>query len=413
LNAVNTIVLRLTDLAYGGDAVGRHEGRAVFVPLGLPGETVRAEITEERPRFARARLVEVLVPSEDRVEPACPLFGRCGGCQLQHASYQSQLEHKRRTLQSLLARIGKVQNPLVHPTQPMDNPWRYRNHVQLSVTTDGRLGFLALRSNDIVPVERCPLVHPMIAALWQQVADRVDLSHLNRVVLRAGTVTGERLIVLEGPGPVTLPDMSAPRVSWVHRTARRNIVLSGDDHFTERLGRLRLRISSDSFFQVSTQQADHLLVVVSDLAAITRGETLLDAYCGVGTFALSLGRNAARVIGIEESPSAIADAQANNILGDRAEFLEGRVEEVLPGIGGPLDVAVLDPPRVGCAGRALKALASRQPKRIVYVSCDPATLARDLARLAELGYDLVLTQPVDMFPQTYHVETVSLLVPRP
>ncbi len=410
---MNTIVLRLTDVAYGGDAVGRHEGRAVFVPLGLPGETVRAEITDQRDRFARARLIEVLVPSKDRTKPPCPHFGRCGGCQLQHASYRAQLDQKQRTVRSLLSRIGKIESPVVHPTQAMPNPWRYRNNVQAAVTPVGRLGFQALRSNDVVEVARCPLAHPMVDALWREVAERADLRRVTRVVLRAGTGTGDRMVIVEGPGPFALPERRSSKVSWLRRSAGQTTTMAGPDHLTERLQGLTLRVSADSFFQVNTQQAETLIRMVSDLAAVMPGETLLDAYCGVGTFALSLGTNASRIIGIEESPSAIQDARANNTLGDAAEFIEGRVENVLPSVDGPFDVAILDPPRVGCAGRALEALAKGQPKRIVYVSCDPATLARDVARLSDLGYDLVLTQPVDMFPQTFHIEAVSFLVRRP
>ncbi len=409
----DTIDLQLDDLAYGGDAVGRYGGQVVFVPLGLPGERVRVTLVRRQKRYARGRIVEIQEPSPQRVAPPCPYYGRCGGCQLQHLSYPGQLEHKRRVVAAQLERIGRQEGVTVLPTLGMEDPWRYRNNVQASLTDEGELGFLAAGSNRVVPVAHCLLLHPLLDDLWAGPAREVALrgaGRVERLSLRAGLATGERLVILEGVRG-RVPDLPAEGgASWVqsraHGAAR---VLRGKGDLVEVLAGRRLRISAEAFFQVNTAQAEVLVAVAARMLALAGTETLLDAYCGVGTFALTAGRRAGRVIGIESAAGAIVDALANRHEGEPAEFLVGRVEEVLPGVEAHIDAVILDPPRAGCAREVLEALAAREPGRIVYVPCDPATLARDVAVLSEHGYRPEQVQPVDMFPQTYHVETVVLL----
>ena len=403
-----TVTLQLRDLAQDGDAVGLYEGRAVLVPLGIPGETVRVELLQGRRGQARARLVEVTRPAPERVAPPCPYFGRCGGCHWQHIAYDAQLRLKRELVASRLQRIGRQPKPLVLPTIGMEDPWSYRNHVQFALDKAGRFGYQALRSHDIVPVEECAITHPLLDELWD--ALDVESGAWQRVSLRAGIATGEQMVILEGHD-AQAPELEADiPVSCLYQFPDGEIlVMAGNSFYHERLLGRTYRISGPSFFQVNTLQAERLLSIVISYLDLQPHETLLDAYGGVGAFALSLAPHAARVIGIEESPWAHADALANRTDADRVEFIQGRVEDVLPTLGGPCDAVVLDPPRSGCATRALEALARCQPGRIVYVSCDPATLARDVAQLAALGYALVEVQPVDMFPQTYHVESVALL----
>ena len=316
---------------------------------------------------------------------------------LKHDLLVSQLQH-----------IGKQPGPLARPVIGMDEPWAYRNHVQLAVAPEEGLGYQALRSHEVVSVDECWVIHPLLEELWA--ALDLDPEGLQRVSLRAGVGTGEQLVLFEGregPPPELEADMP---VSCVYQGEEGDlIVLAGNSYYQERLGARTFRISAPSFFQVNTMQAERLLEVVHAYLAPQPHETLLDAYCGVGTFALSLVPHLAHVTGVESSPWSFADALANGADAPAAEFIQGNIEAVVPALTASYDCIVLDPPRAGCTPRALEALAHCGASRMAYVSCDPATLARDVARLAPLGYDLVEVQPIDMFPQTYHLESVALL----
>lgn len=403
-----TITLTLRDLAHSGEATGLHEGRTIFVPLGLPGERVRVELVEEFKRHARARLLEVLEPAPERVEAPCPHFGVCGGCSWQHIAYEAQLRFKQEMVRAQLQRLGQQVKPLVREVWGMEQPWAYRNQVQLVADEEGRLGYQALRSHDAVPVEVCLVTHPLLDDLWS--ALDLEVEELDRLILRAGTATGEQMLILEGPAEA-IPELEVDMpISCLYQgDDGRLTVLVGDSFFHEQVGGRRFRVSGPSFFQVNTAQAERLVEVAQRYLAPQPKEALLDAYCGVGLFSLLFAPQVGSVLGIEESPWAIADAQANAAGMEQVTFVEGTVEEVLPALGRAFDVVLLDPPRAGCAPAALRALAACQPSRIVYVSCDPATLARDVATLATLGYALVEVQPVDMFPHTAHVECVALL----
>jgi len=405
---MTSITLKLRDLGYGGEAVGEYQGQVIFVPLGIPGETVRVELTEVRKRYARARLLEVLDPSPERVAPRCRYFGFCGGCHWQHIAYSAQLRFKRELLTSQLQRLGKQSHPPVRPVIGMDDPWAYRNHVQLTMHPQEGLGYQALRSHEVVAVDECRIIHPLLEELWA--ALELDPEGPPRVSLRAGVGTGEQLILFEGDEdePPEL-ELDVP-VSCVYQGPRGiPIVMAGESYYCERLAGRTFRVSAPSFFQVNTAQAERMLEVVRGHLAPQAHERLLDAYCGVGTFALSLATQVAHVTGIESSPWPIGDALANCADQDTVGFIQGNVEEVLPSLAASYDGLILDPPRAGCAPTALEALARCGASRIVYVSCDPATLARDVAHLATSGYELVEVQPIDMFPQTYHLESVALL----
>jgi len=258
-----------------------------------------------------------------------------------------------------------------------------------------------------VAVDACWITHPMIDDLWG--ALDIDGWRADGLALRAGVETGEGLVIFEGDDDLPEVAIDAP-VSCLYRSRDGHMeVLVGDDHYHERLGGRTFRVSADSFFQVNTAQAERLVEVALCYLALSGGETLLDVYCGVGTFALTVGRDAGRVVAVEEAPSAVADARANASGNETVTVIEGRAEEVLPTLDLHADAAIVDPPRAGCAPEVLRAIAETGAGRIVYVSCDVATLARDVARLAELGYALRAVQPVDMFPQTSHVECVALM----
>jgi 23S rRNA (uracil1939-C5)-methyltransferase len=401
--------LRLTDMAHGGDALGRHEGKVIFVPYAIPGEEALVEIVEDKGSYARAQLVEILSPSPHRVDPPCPHFGlgKCGGCQWQHIAYPAQLEFKAAVVGDQLARIGRLPDISVKRTVPSASPWRYRNHVQFSVGDDGRLGFVATDGRRVETVEVCYLLHPILEELFA--ALDLELPELRRLSLRAGVNTGDQMMIFEthdDEPPALESDLPVSCVLLLSDGIPVN--LFGNNYLIEVVAGRRFRISATSFFQVNTAAAEELVRVVGEYLAPAGNEVLLDAYCGVGTFALSLADQVGHVIGIEEDAGAVADARLNAADLANVEFIEGSVEAVLPHLHRPIDLAVLDPPRQGCRPEVLTALIKLGPRRIVYVSCDPATLARDARRLADGGYQLLEVQPVDMFPQTYHIESVAL-----
>ncbi len=400
--------LQLTDMAHGGEALGRREGKVIFVPYALPGEEVIVEVVEEKKRYARARLVEVTSPSRQRVPPPCPHFGLCGGCHWQHIAYEAQLEFKERVLRDQLARLGGIPGAPLRPVIGMNKPWHYRNHLQFTVNEDGELGFLVADSHQVMPIETCYLPHPLLEEML--VALDLEMPGLKRLSLRAGVNTGQRMVIFEthDDEPFDL-QVDLPLSCVFLLRDGRTATLVGYGHITERLAGREYRVSAGSFFQVNTAQAEELVHQVAHYLAPQGDETLLDTYCGVGTFGLSLAERVSHIIGVEENASALADAQVNAAGLENVELIEGRVEEILPRLERRIDMAVLDPPRQGCSPEALAALAELAPAKIVYVSCDPATLARDVRTLCKVGYRLMEVQPIDMFPQTYHIESVALL----
>jgi 23S rRNA (uracil1939-C5)-methyltransferase len=405
--------LHLTNMAHGGDALGRHEGKVIFVPYAIPGEGALVEIVEDKGSYARAQLVEVLSPSPHRVDPPCPHFGpeKCGGCQWQHIAYQAQLELKATVVGDQLARLGRLPDVPVNRTIPSASPWRYRNHVQFAVSDDGRLGFVATDGRRVESIEVCYLLHPLLEELFT--ALDLELPGLRRLSLRAGVNTGDQMILFEthdDEPPALESDLPVSCVLLLSDGTPVNLI--GNNYLAEVVAGRRFRISATSFFQVNTAAAEELIRVVSEYLAPKGDEALLDAYCGVGTFALSLADKVGHVIGIEEDAGAVADARLNVAELANVEFIEGSVEGLLPQLDRRIDLALLDPPRQGCKPEALTALIELAPRRIVYVSCDPATLARDAGRLADGGYQLLEVQPVDMFPQTYHIESVALFEKR-
>jgi 23S rRNA (uracil1939-C5)-methyltransferase len=412
---MTTVTLNLTDLAFGGEAIGRLDGRVVFVPFGLPGEEVVVELTEDKHDFARGRIVEILRPSPDRVRGPCPYFGECGGCSLQHAEYSAQLTFKRSIVVEQLRRIGHFADAdsLVLPTIGMISPWEYRNHIRFTVGRRfGELCFTRRGSRQLMRIDRCLIAQPPINAATAQIQGHLVGFRGHQVAIRVGANTGDLLI---NPRLEAVPDLP-----------------TGQGYLEEVLFDRCFRIASPAFFQVNTRRerrpipaglrepawplpedglsmAEILALIVNDRLELSGRELLLDAYCGVGTFAILLARSAGRVIGIEESPAAVKDARRNAEGLTRVEFVEGKTEDVLPKLAERPDAVVLDPARIGCDPSVLEALGKLRPPRVAYVSCDPATLARDLAILVEQGYRLHDIQPVDMFPQTYHIECVAHL----
>lgn len=407
-------------MTQGGEAMGRDDtGRVVFVPYVIAGEQVVAEIVEEKKNYARARLVEIIKPSPARVTPRCPHFppplsktedgrgeGGCGGCQWQHIAYDAQLKFKTEIVREQFARIGKVSDAPVRETIGMGEPWHYRNNVQFQMDASGRLCFRALESHDLIPIRECHILHPLLDEMFHAIDfEGVDF---NSVTLRAGTQTGEKMLILEGRD-AHAPEIAVDEpVSIAYQTQEGETTsLIGRDALHEELHGRAFRVSPASFFQVNTVMAEKLVELVERYLAPRPTDVLLDAFGGVGTFGLLLAPRVARVIEIEENRRAVDDARANAVDLTNVEFHRGSVEDELPRLKTKIDIAVADPPRAGFAPRALDALIASTPRALAYVSCDPATLARDARRLIDGGYRLIETQPVDLFPQTFHIETVS------
>lgn len=378
------LVVQLDAMTYGGDAIGRVDGKVVFVQGGIAGERVRAEIVDERERFTRARVIDVVKASPHRVPPRCPHFGfdaaACGGCQWQHIDYAAQLQFKAGIVREQLKRIGRIDAPpaLVRAMLPSPDVWAYRNHAAFSVTPHGQAGFQAAHSNAVVPIRECHIVQPPIAAwLARGAAIGKDVRQLH--------VRSSRSETVEVWGVPDLPPATA----------------------TFQIGEATFTVSADSFFQVNTSLIETLVDLVIGGLDLRGGETVVDAYCGVGLFSRFIAPRAGRVIGIESSPGAVADARENLAAFDNVELHEGRVETIVPGIRAGVDAVVVDPPRAGCGPKVIEAIVRQRVKRLVYVSCDPATLARDARQLIEGGYTLLRVQPIDMFPQTYHIESIA------
>jgi 23S rRNA (uracil1939-C5)-methyltransferase len=410
--ARQTIQLTLDRVAHGGAALGRCEGRVVFVEGAIPGETVQASITEDKGRFAHARLVEVISPSPARVTPRCPHVPECGGCQWQHIAYPQQLALKTDVVRDQLTRIAGVADPSVRPTKASPFAWGYRNRVAFSVSDDDRLGFQRAASHDVIPIDECHIADARIMAVYDDLD--LDLPGLTRLTMLAGSAEDDLLIAFETQKD-DQPSLSADfPISCVHLVSGPEAIpvnLVGNNHVTHQLAGQSYRVSAGRFFQVNSAVAEMLVELVLEWLDPSPDAVCLDAYCGVGLFTLPLAEVAGLVTAVELDPGATEDLILN--LGDRenVDVIEGPVEAVLPDLvaSEPLDGAILDPPRQGLDVAVIDALVAGGPPRLVYVSCDPATLARDIKRLSRGGYTLSDVQPLDMFPQTYHIETVALL----
>ena len=445
------VEVTIEDMSEDGEGIGRAEGYTLFIKDAVIGDRVLAKIMKIKKTYGFARLVEVLGASESRVKPLCPVSGPCGGCQLQSLSYERQLAFKEEKVRGQLRRIGGFENPPVEAVIGMEQPWGYRNKAQFPIgrSKDGRIiaGFYAGRTHSIIETPRCFLGHPVnekvlkIVVDWMEaygIAPYEESEHrglVRHVLIRVGEEIGDGrqvmvCLVINGKrlphkeelvqALQALPGMAS--ISFNINTENTNVILGrevrhlyGDGYITETIAGLRYRISPQSFFQVNPEQTGKLYDVALAYAGLTGRETVWDLYCGTGTITLFLARQAKWVRGVEVIPSAVEDARenarANGIT--NASFYLGRAEEVLPRFYEEekerADVIVVDPPRKGCDTALLDTILAMGPERVVYVSCNPASLARDLKYLCAGEYELVRVQPVDMFAQTVGVESIVLL----
>jgi 23S rRNA (uracil1939-C5)-methyltransferase len=399
--------IQIEKLTYGGGAMGRlPDSRAVFIPFGLPGERVRVRLTEEKKNFARGEIVEILQPSLDRIDPKCKHFGECGGCHYQNNSYEKQLQAKTDIFIDQLRRIGKIGNPPVKPMVACPNPWNYRNHVQFSLDRDGKVGFQMPNSNRVIPISECHLPESSINNFWPQLEFEPE-TDIERVSLRVG-MDDDLMLMLESESPET-PELEIEvGISIAHIYEENTVVLAGSDHIYMRVLDRDFRVSAASFFQVNTVMAGKMVEHLLANLPISQATILLDVYCGVGLFSAFLSPRCGRVIGIESSVSSCEDFAVNLDEFDNVELYEDEAEAVIPHLEAKPDIVVVDPPRAGLDKTVVDGILKLSPSLIAYVSCDPSTLARDAARLINGGYALKGVTPFDMFPQTYHIESISL-----
>ncbi|UNC92460.1 23S rRNA (uracil(1939)-C(5))-methyltransferase RlmD [Candidatus Contubernalis alkaliaceticus] len=438
----------ITGLNHFGEGVGRYQGFTLFIPGGIPGDRLLVEIISIQKNYARALLQSVINSSPFRINPTCTFYPECGGCQLQHISYPAQLKLKTQLVKETLSRIGSIDPDIVKETKGMKNPWNYRNKAQYPVRLQKSMavtGFFAPRSHNLIAIDRCKIqcnsteiITETIIGIMNQknisaYNEKTGRGLIRHVLVRESFYNGEVMVVLVTNGE-TIPQekelvkalkQRVPNlVSIVQNinTRRDNIILGkkekvifGKDHIIESVGNFKFKISPGSFFQVNPKQAKVLYDTVLEYAGLTGIEVIFDLYCGTGSIALYLAPNSAWVYGIEMVPQAAQDAQENAQLNQvqNSEFFVGKAEEYMPKLmkkGVIPDTVVVDPPRKGCHRDLLQSILEAEPRKIIYVSCNPSTLARDLAILTEKNiYRIAEVQPIDMFPHTYHVETLVLM----
>ena len=442
------VTLKIEDCGIDGEGIGKADGFTVFVKDAVIGDTVRAKIMKAKKNYGYGRLEEIITPSPDRVEPKCQFARQCGGCQLQALSYEKQLEFKTSKVRGHLERIGGFTDIPMEKILGMDQPFHYRNKAQFPVgkSKDGRIitGFYAGRTHSIIENRDCALGVTRNKEVLDRVIAHMEKFHIQpydentgkglvrHVLIRYGFFTDEMMVclIINGeklPGEEALvkslrqiPETVSVMVNVNKK--RNNVILGekvrllwGQPYITDKIGEISYQISPLSFFQVNPYQTGRLYGKALEYAQLSGNETVWDLYCGIGTISLFLAQKAKMVRGVEIIPAAIENAKENACLNgfDNTEFFVGKAEEVLPEqfarTGERADVIVVDPPRKGCDETLLSTIIEMQPDRVVYVSCDSATLARDLKYLCERGYELKKVCPVDMFPNTVSVETVVLL----
>jgi 23S rRNA (uracil1939-C5)-methyltransferase len=435
-------MVRFTDLLANGQAVGRLNGLVVFVSGPLPGERARVRITQVKPKYAVGEVVAYESQSEYRAKPFCAVFGVCGGCQVQHLMYAAQLAWKEQIVRNALRRIGGFTDVDVRRPVGMTNPRAYRNKMALVVdhsSGEPSFGFYQARSHAIVQIDSCPVVLPQldaaIAGLYAAARapqSKAAFAGAKHVIIRAGAASGQAVLSITTDRQSPEIKAEAPAIarrirgvvgisnSFEPRTAnavlgRKMLYVWGKREMEETIEGVRYRVSPASFFQVNSEMVGRIFRFLAP--GVEKDRTVVDLYCGAGTFAIFFAARGATVVGIEENPAAVREARENAALNgveDRVRFVEGRVEGAVANKDGKAAlesaaIVFLDPPRKGSDEATLEAIANAKVPNVWYLSCNPATLARDLAHLAKRGYALGVVQPFDMFPQTGHVETLATL----
>ncbi len=404
-----TELVKMETMVSGGDCLGRlSDGRAVFVPFVLPDEVVNIELIEDKKRFARGRALELFEESLDRIEPRCAHFGLCGGCQYQHLSYTKQLALKETLIADQLQRIGKIEAPPIKPIIPSPSAWGYRNHIQFHLGQDGEMGYIHVNGEHLLVIDECHLPQPAIDQIWPQL-DLGAGSGVYRMGIRQDSFD-DVMLILEGDDPTPPAFSEDIPVSAVYTPPEARLtVLAGDDHLIYQILDRQFQVSARSFFQVNTPMAERMVQYLLDNLPLESHQTLLELYAGIGLFSAFLAPRVASLVAVESNGSACHDFALNLDDLENVTLYEAEAEAALPALDIQPEVLVMDPPRAGLANQVVDAIAKLLPKHIAYISCDPATLARDLRKLIDRGYRLDSITPFDLFPQTAHIESISLL----
>ncbi len=404
-----TFEVKMEKMVSGGDCLGRlPDGRALFVPFVLPGEVVRVKLVDEKKRYAHGFPLEVIETAPDRISPRCIHFGECGGCQYQHLDYTKQLALKEDLLRDQFQRIAQIEDPPIQPIIPSPNPWNYRNHIQFHLGQGGELGYIHADGEHLLIIEECHLPQEPINALWPQFELGAE-SGVFRLGIRQDTYDN-LMLIMEGDDPKP-PDFSEDLpVSAIYTPPdARLTILAGDDHLIYTLHDQHFQVSARSFFQVHTAMAEKIIAFLLENIQLEKTMQVIELYAGVGLFSAFLAPRVGHLTAIESSGSACYDFATNLDEFNNVVLYEAEAEEVLPTLNMPVDLVVMDPPRSGLAPAVHDALVKLQPKQIAYISCDPATLARDTKLILANGYQLKSVTPFDLFPQTGHIETIILL----
>lgn len=410
---------KIQGITHKGEGVARINGKATFIPFSIPGEEIKIKIIEDKARFSRAQITEVLTPSPDRVDAPCPYYYECGGCSYQHVNYQRQLTLKQQVVEETLQRIGQTKVD-VQPVIGMDNPWHYRNKVTWHVGErkgEKRLGYYLSGSRNHLPIQECLLLAPAITELSQFLNCYLTITGIElgkQLIIRQASLDEKLMLILEGPVDKAeliklvkgYPDLESV---FVYENNELTCVY-GSSYLNHQIGDYKYQVSPLAFFQVNNEQTKKLYDLVKQ-ALGDDDKAILDAYCGTGSIAIYIANHHQKVVGLEIYPESIEDAKRNAMLNDiyNTEFYQGACEKVIQNLAGNFDAIILDPPRAGCHKDLLEKIAEKGIEKIIYVSCNPATLARDIKILSGLSYKVKWVQPVDMFPQTYHVELVALM----
>lgn len=389
------------DLAHGGEAVAKVDGKAIFVAGVMPGEQARVRITKDKGAWARAELVEIIEPSSDRVAPPCAHFGECGGCQWQYAPLATQVAWKQGVVESQLQHLAGLTDVDVRPVETPGPPFGYRNRMDFQIA-GGKPALYKGSTRVEVPIDECLLLVPALAELYQRLG---NIDGLNSLTIRAGVNTEQVLAIVTGRLPESAKNWGVP-IARVRRGTPS--VEQGQMHLYEEVAGHRYRITANGFFQNNTWGAEALIRLVTEALEPEKDDVLLDAYAGGGLFSVALGQLVSQLIAVETSPLGLRDLEHNLEAADGpAADIVGIPFEESAGEYDDWTIAVCDPPRTGLGAAGVDALIDARPRRVAYVSCDPASFARDAKTLVEYGYALKWVSPVDMFPQTYHIETVA------
>lgn len=449
INKNDIFDVEIVDQGHTGEGIGKKEGYPLFIDFALPGEVIETQVIKANKNYGYGKILEIKKPSAHRIDAPCIYYDRCGGCQIQHESYEAQKNFKRKRVQDALERIGDITDFTVDETLGMENPFRYRNKVQIPLArVGGKLvaGFYARRSHRIINIEECIVQHEdgdLVLEIVRSWAEEYEITTyqndleapkkglLRHLMIRKGFSTGDLMVVLvvtkkEVPYldelvaklkkvagfKSLLLNINSEETNVV--LGQKNSLIYGEETIEDSIGDLNFKISPHSFFQVNPKQTEVIYEKVLEYANVKGDEIVFDAYCGAGTISLFLARKAKKVYGIEIVPEAISDARENagNNQIENAEFILGKSEDVIVELlnqGIKADIMVVDPPRKGCDVKLLNAISEMAPEKLIYVSCNPGSLSRDIKILTTLGFKIEKATPVDNFPQTSHVETVVLM----